>query len=78
MMYETFSQEKKSLRTTAQICWSMLAWRISTKNRCTPLYAFMKRRPVREGHMTVQDTSFAKLGRDIPVQELQSEINISA
>ena len=45
-LYEIFSPEKKvlekSLRTTAQIEWSKLAWRMSTKNRCTPLICFYK------------------------------------
>ena len=46
------------------------------KTGVPPSFAFIKQRPVREGHTAVQDTSFAKIGRDIPVQELHMEINI--
>ena len=68
---------EKSVRptTTSDQCWLE---EYSLKSGVPPSIAFIKARSVYQGHITVQDTSFAKIGLHIPVQESQPVMNISS
>ena len=57
---------EKSVRptTTSDQCWLE---EYSLKSGVPPSIAFIKARSVYQGHITVQDTSFAKIGLHIPV-----------
>ena len=76
-----FSKKKKVLEksvrptTTSDQCWLE---EYSLKSGVPPSIAFIKARSVYQGHITVQDTSFAKIGLHIPVQESQPVMNISS